>query len=208
MGLFLLFIVPPAAALAAGLLLPHASIGDSFNTAGGILELAGLGIVVWDLSGRRKAVVGVDWLTDLRQAVARHWRRWFGRPEPITGSANLTLPALSAEGKIETYPAHVSTSLEERVEALAARQQALKELIRQVRAEARSNSAKLRENLTQEEKDRRAGDKQLEAQIMEVVGGGLQVEAAGVVWLAFGIFITTWPDVAAAAWVLVTGLFS
>lgn len=168
----------------------HQRPAEIFNTVGGLLELAGLAVVVLGLSSRRKFASGRTLLSEvwgrLKKLVPRK-----GKKQAI-GRASIDASTGRFEVTGHAADLLVTKTLEDRVDALEKRARQLKQLILQVRTQSAEGLKDQRRELRETAKQLREADAALRSEIKQQFGEGLRIEFIGVVWVALGIALTTW----------------
>lgn len=169
----------------------------TINTLGGLLQLAGIGTVAWGISKLREEFGEQPiWLVRAIRAVGRFLRRLLRRSQDA-----LVRPAtISTRAVVHGVDARVTRTWElletdrERIEELKRRQDEVSQDLRDATAETKARLDNLDTLLSSEKVERSQAVGELQQTIKSLATGGLRLETAGVILLAFGVGLTTWPE--------------
>lgn len=158
---------------------------------GWVLELLGLCTIVWEIFTTLREFGQPGFLAD--------FRNWLNRvPLPWarigTMEAHLRLPAITASGRMygwhEVPP---DASIDARVAATERNLKALRDELTQTQREIDSEKALRERSLTAERQARETAITAISQKLIDSQTQGLNVSAMGVVWLVFGLTLSTIP---------------
>jgi hypothetical protein len=130
------------------------------------------------------------WFADLKHAVLL---------PPISGrGSSAAVLTATGHGTVETHAPTVSTTMEERIEALEKKVTQINQRLRQFIADSTKVIDDLRNTLTQEAAARERAEKGLRLLIEDEATGGLHLEMMGLVWLLVGTVAGSLPAELAA----------
>lgn len=138
-----------------------------------------------------------------KPSVIENVRRWLksirnAPKKPITATFNQTGGAfrgritMSATGNTEGVSQ--PQSIEEKIETILERQEALEEHVNEMRRKLNEKASEAKQAVGRERKKRREQVNELQNLIEEFSTGGLHIEGIGVTWLVFGIPLSTLPE--------------
>ncbi len=168
--------------------------------SGGILQLAGIVTVAIGLSKTRK----LFGLPNLGSSVCEWWKGVFAviagqggeeRADKVT-AAIMSRSHLVAHAGPPNVPE--DATLRERVEWLEERYAILRKDVRDLKNGTGKRIKEVQEQLADEAKARKTGDQKNEKLIAEASIGGLHLETVGVLWLAVGVALATFPEALSA----------
>lgn len=161
--------------------------------AGGALQLLGLAQVVIGLRSKRKNFglpslpeKALAWLKEIRHRLS--WRR--EQTVAVEARADVSLRADVARATAIVIPGK-NASLEERVDALEKSVLGLHSADAQITKRVDDLNGSQQEDLRKERDEREEGDEENRMLIKKVEVGDLDIQWIGVVWLFFGIILST-----------------
>ena len=184
---------PPFGILLALAFLPAA--GElSVRIAGYVIALLGVLLVVRGIHNRRK-LFG-------RPAIAKRLTAWLRRLPPIflpakqtTGNATVDLrgSSITAAGRASAVLTTSTPTVEERVRVLEENMRLIEGRLSRDREETRRSIDVLRMEVAAEKRVQDQAHIELSTRLEDLSVGGLDFEAAAVVWVIFGSLFTTFP---------------
>ena len=161
----------------------------SIRIAGLILQLLGIGTVAWGIRETRMLFGRPD-IIKLAVAWLRRFPVYGGRN--ISGSFNFQLPPLQMHMRgHSSVNAGPDASIEQRIDALETNLQYVQERITQTQNEADEKFRIQSDALTTEKQLRESAIRDINAKLEATETGGLHISAMGVVWLFFGVALST-----------------
>jgi hypothetical protein len=195
----------PLVILPAVLILLPTTPELSIRIAGYLIALLGVLLVVKGIREKRK-LFG-------RPAIVKRMTAWLRRLPPIVlpakqASGNVTVSlggtSISATGGVSAVLIIATPTVEERVRVLEENLRLIEGRMNSFREEARNSVEVLRSETTTERSVQHEAHVELSTRLEDLSVGGLDFEAAGVVWVIAGSALTTFP---AELSTLVTKLF-
>lgn len=183
-------LVPPVVALLSAVFLPG-NPEDQIRRWGLALQLLGVGTVAFVLRGKA-TIFGRSVVGYFRQRFATRPRF---RPPTQTLSAGLFVNSSTfGRAHLDEWQITAATdSLEERLSKLERNIEIVRKTLDRNSQKARQASKTLQENLNSERRNREESIAKIDQQLHGLGAGGLHIELAGVIWLAFGIVMATIP---------------
>jgi hypothetical protein len=180
---------------------PNAAPDAAVRSAGGLLQLLGVAIVIVGLysKGRAHGLAGVwDTLRTEGGAIIESGetriRRFVGIPKErpaITLSAELTMPGVEARARTRVRPGKNATADERFAFLLAALERVVDQLDRHEDL-LEDGSKEIRSAVAGERQARDAAVAAIQDKIREGAIGGIRVEGIGIAWVLVGIILATW----------------
>jgi len=159
------------------------------RVTGLILQCLGIGTVALGIHETRK-LFGRPGIVKLLLEWMSHFPRWRRRIVLAAGSG--TLGALTGHVRAHVWSnVDPSASIEARVDALTKNVERLNERLIQVQKEIDSELHKQSDALRQEEQIRAKDDQSLQQRLEAAETGGLHISFIGMLWLFFGLFLST-----------------
>lgn len=186
------------AAIPIAYALPRLLGADAAHAAdfgGGLLQLAGLAVVVYGLAGRRRYATGRGILEEWAARMRARLPRWLRGKRAL--SQTLTPEAINVGHRVMRVSltrTDLTDSLEDRIIALEQEHAELKSQVEQFQTDTNERLAKHYEAMGAEQRERTAADHAIRTELREQARKGLHVEAMGVVWVFAGIVLQTWAD--------------
>lgn len=188
----------------------HSRPEGEIRLTAGILELMGIGCVVFGISDVRRqfklkplpSEVRGELLKFFADIIAR-LRRFLGLRQdaiaPVTGLVAHAVLSVSARGRGKVRPGP-QASLEERVQSLEQIVDGMQDAVWRIEDDLLHETAEREKVLAGERVSREAADKELEHEIHQYAVGGIRLEIVGLLWLALGVSLATWAAELAPHW--------
>jgi hypothetical protein len=154
-----------------------------------VLQLLGIGTVIWGISETR-ALFGHGSL----RSKARAWLGRFPllRRNIVFAAGNLELSAFVAKGRAHvTHGPGANPTIETRLEALEKNVTSIHERISQTQKEMDEELSKTADALKREEQSRQAEDRAIREKLEATGTGGVHISAIGALWLFVGVILST-----------------
>lgn len=154
-----------------------------------VLQLLGIGTVIWGISETR-ALFG-------HPSIASKARAWLGRFPLLRRSAVVSVSGvagLTATGRLHAVVTHVpgtSPTIDARVEALEKNISAIHERITQTQQEMDAEFQKTASATKREEQVRESEDRAILEKLEATGTGGVHISAIGALWLFIGVALST-----------------
>ena len=192
-----LALIPPVVAILAGWYLPFEP-ELRVRVAGFAVTLAGVGLVVKGIQEKRALFGRPSFGSRIKSWVSR-LPAVFGKPRAVVAKASI-----SAGGAVAMGEAYVTTSasadapVEQRLAVLEENLKRANDRISRLGERLNTEVNRLTAAISTETSARQAGDREVRERIEELSVGGLDLEAAGVVWVLAGTTYSTFPAELAA----------
>ena len=187
-----LALVPPMLAVLVSWYLPFVP-ELRVRAAGFVVTIAGVGLVVKGIQEKRALFGRPTFMSRFRGWIAR-LPGILGGPRVVNAKASLSLGGLIAVGEgYVTATAPADATLEQRVAVLEENLTRVHDRITRLGERLKSEVSKLTSVVGTERAERERGDKEIRDRIEEFSVGGLDLEAAGVVWVLAGAVCGTFP---------------
>jgi len=153
------------------------------------LQLCGIGTVAWGLRETRKLFGYPDFVEHLVEWIKRFPRF---KPKPSYSDLNITLPSLqlTASGHSWQNSGPEATS-EERLEAVEANLLNVNQRLIQVQQRMDHETRRITSELSEEQRLRKEEDEETRRKLSLSQTGGLSISFMGLVWLIWGIIMST-----------------
>ena len=154
-----------------------------------VLQLLGIGTVIWGISETR-ALFGHASLT----SKVRAWLVRFPllRRNVVVAAAGVELAAAVGKGRAHvTYGPGTNPTIDARLEALEKNVTSIHERISQTQKEMDEEFQKTADALKREEQSRRADDRAIRHKLEATGTGGVHISAIGALWLFVGVILST-----------------
>jgi len=167
---------------------PH-TIEPVIRLTGLVLQLLGIGTVIWGISETR-ALFG-------HPSFASKTRAWLGRFPLLQRNVLISVGGAIlgiAGGKARAYGTHgagVNPTIETRVEALEKNITSIHERITQAQNEMDAEFKKAENALKHEEQVRQLEDNEIRKKLEATGTGGVHISAIGAAWLFVGVILST-----------------
>lgn len=168
-----------------------------FRIAGGVLQLAGVWTVAWEIHQANKKFAP-DRIGRTRRRFRRSMRRLFRRtPEVHFGQGQVQVTASASGSGIAQAEHPEGPDLEGKVDELFRRHAKLRDDLNRHRAESRKRQRETDTLLKEERRAREQADRNLEGQVKTVATSGVRIRWYGIVLLTAGILLVTFaPELA------------
>ena len=157
--------------------------------AGLILQLLGLGTVIWGLRDIRK-LFGRPSLLEDAAARLRRFPRYKANVAPVILSGSIALGRVAVSGRI-LVSLPPTASVEERIAALEQAQRQQSDLIADIPGRIHKEAQVRATELESERRERAVGDNKIQGVLEEASAGGLPVARVGALWLFVGLILGT-----------------
>lgn len=168
------------------------TIEDRIRYSGLLFQLLGIGTVVALLRDKRR--------TFKRKGLLEQFRQWFSAlPHFRLKSYTISLSTITSSSAVGSATlsvwrrAAVSASLEERLTAIEANVETLKQDLESASRRLQVSSDRLATEINEERRARESTDAAIRELVEKFAVEGLHVEAAGLFWLILGIVFATIP---------------
>jgi len=165
--------------------------------AGTVLQVLGLATVAFGLSkirrlfGRPSLPLKIwGWFRQLASA--------FETPKPITLQASIEVSVVMSGDLSVVRAAGPGASLEDRVSVLEENLSRLRDELAVKKQKFQEGIQTVKEQIERETQERRTENQQIARRTEELAVGGLHLETVGLLWLVFGVVVTSIPDEIAA----------
>jgi len=154
-----------------------------------VLQLLGVGTVIWGISETRALFGHPSFLNKIKI--------WLGRfpllrHEVVFGAVNITLPMLSAHGRgYSTCGPGNNPTIQARIDALEKNVLLIHERINQTQQEMDEEFRKINTAIKHEEDARKTDDKSILEKLEAKGTGGVHISAIGASWLFIGLILST-----------------
>lgn len=163
---------------------------QSIRIAGFFLELLGLAVVAIGLNDSRQLFGRPGVYTAIKNSMKRFPKPWRGTHVLVVGSAGSVSGSATAAA-IGNSTSRLPTTLEERVALLEEKLYLADTQINEGRRKLEEEAKKRKAAIEAEAEARDEGDRAVQKLIEEAVIGGIRLETMGVVWLAFGLTLSS-----------------
>lgn|GEM_PF-1550728 len=177
-------LVPAGVLVAAGVCWACAFSEDSFRWMGNVLQLFGVGTVVWGIRKTRAQFGIPPYFSLLRE---RANTLLFLRSSSASIEVTLPMPSLEAYGRSGLGSLPPNATLENRVAALEARVGALNDGHFELMKSTSERLKQASDQAAQEMQLRIDADQKIEEQLREASTGGIAISLVGATWLFFGV---------------------
>ena len=157
-----------------------------------ILQLIGIALVCLGLSQARETF-GERGLWRWLRSLVNHFVRIILPPWRRSASLEGSVAALKVTASGNVHTTKMANTLEERVTALEEDLKQSRQDLDQLRKELSTARTNLTKKIDVESRTRHAEDRKIRDMMAEAVIGGIHLEATGVVYIAVGIVLTTFP---------------
>lgn len=171
---------------AAGVSWACAFSENSFRWTGNVLQLFGVGTVVWGIRKTRAQFGMPSYFSLLRE---RANALLFLRPSSATVEATLSMPRLQAYGRSGSVPSPPNATLADRVAALEARLDALDDGHYELMKSTSEQFTQASDQAAREVQSRKDANQKLEEQLREAGTGGIAISLVGATWLFVGVLL-------------------
>ena len=168
------------------------TVEDRIRYCGLVLQLLGIATVVALLRDKRR--------TFKRQSLLEQFQQWLSaRPRFRPKGHIISVSGIGSSSAVGTATLSVwrravaSAPLEERLSAIEANVETLKQDLESTSRRLQMSFDRLATELTEERRTRESTDTAIRDQVEKFAAEGLHVEAAGLLWLILGIVLATVP---------------
>ncbi len=166
---------------------------DLMRYAGLILQLLGIFTVAKNLV-EKVDLFNRPGIREMARAAFASFPKWGRRTTVNTAIAQSSLAKLSSHAEASVWRGYKDKTLEERIDAIIANLEELKaqhvRAIDQIKSEHRA----LREVVDKKLEDHARSVSELQRKLTALGVSGIHIDAAGVVWLVFGVVLSTIPS--------------